>query len=226
MARGRGWRDGDGVYGPVSRVLHWGMALLFVWQFVTAFLHWLDDESPLTKALWDGHRVTGFLLLLLVCFRGAWGLANRHMRPVHPGRLGLAARAGHLALYLLMFLTPLVALVRSHVSGRGFDWLGIVVVPATGERHEALIAATNALHGPLGWLLLALVAGHATMALVHHFLFRDATLVRMALGRDRSLLAAPVPVGPADPEPPSAAAPPLEAVTEPDPERPGLDHPA
>ncbi len=40
----------------------------------------------------------------------------------------------------------------------------------------------NALHGLLGWTLLALIAGHVAMALWHGLVRRDATLRRMTRG--------------------------------------------
>ena len=60
------------------------------------------------------------------------------------------------------------------------------------------IAPANAAHGLLAWTLLALIAGHVAMVLLHRFLWRDGTLARMA-GRG------PAP-RPAAPEPARALA--------------------
>lgn len=178
------WRDTPTGYGLVTRSFHWSMAALFVWQFATAVIHWIDEESGLVDSLFWSHRTTGFLLLLLVFLRGGWGIANLRNRPGHrEGALGAAANLGHLTLYALMILVPALALVRSYASGRGFTWVGIEIVVATGVELGWLREIANSLHGPLGWLLLVLILGHVAMSMVHHFVFRDGTLLRMARGR-------------------------------------------
>jgi cytochrome b561 len=177
------WRDSPSGYGLVTRLLHWSMAGLFVWQFATAILHLIDEDSAIVDTVFWSHRATGFLLLLLVFLRGGWGIANLRERPGHrAGALGRAAKLGHLAIYALMILVPALALARAYSTGRGFTWFGMEIIDATGAEVELLKAVTNSLHGPLGWLLLALILGHVAMSLVHHFIFRDGTLQRMARG--------------------------------------------
>src|SRR5690606_37775369 len=89
---------------------------------------------------------------------------------------------GHLVIYGLMFAVPAVALLRTYGSGRGFSFLGVQIFEQTGVQNAALTAPCNALHGLLGWVLLAAVAGHVLMALVHHFALRADTL-RYTTGR-------------------------------------------
>ena len=97
-----------------------------------------------------------------------------------------------------MLVVPTLALLRQYGSGRAFAPFGIPLWPASGERIEALVAPANAAHGLLAWTLLALIAGHVAMVLLHRFLWRDGTLARMA-GRG------PAP-RPAAPEPARALA--------------------
>ena len=42
-----------------------------------------------------------------------------------------------------------------------------------------MIAPASALHSWLGWLLLLLVVGHISMALIHHFVWKDGLINRM-----------------------------------------------
>ena len=44
-------------YGLVSRGLHWGMALLFVWQFTSAALQLFVEATPLESFFWPTHRL-------------------------------------------------------------------------------------------------------------------------------------------------------------------------
>ncbi|WP_245427243.1 cytochrome b [Pleomorphomonas carboxyditropha] len=171
-------------YGSVSRALHWLMAALFAWQFLSAILHAVDREMPVARFFWSWHMSVGFLLLAAVVLRGVWALVNLGNRPAHPtGFLGAAARLGHLALYLLMIAVPLLAVLRTYGSGRGLSVFGIEVFAGGGERIPALMAPANAAHGLLGWALLALVLGHTAMALAHAYLWREGTLARMWRGR-------------------------------------------
>lgn len=175
-------------YGSVSRALHWLMAILFTWQFVSAILHAVDREMPAARFFWSWHMSVGFLLLLAVVLRGAWALINIGRRPPYAASfLGIAARLGHLALYVLMGAVPLLATLRAYGSGRGLSVFGIEVFAGGGERIPALMAPANAAHGLLGWALLILTLGHVAMAIAHTYLWREDTLTRMLRGRSASV---------------------------------------
>jgi len=170
-------------YGLVSRTLHWLMAALFAAQFLSAVFHLVDRELPVTKTLWGMHYTLGFTLLVLVVLRAVWGVLNLGTRPPHGhGLIGLAALGGHLALYALMIFVPAVALLRAYGGGRGFAVFGFTIFQP-GTRDEALMAPAHLLHGPAGWALLALVAGHVLMVFVHKYVWREDILGRMTRGR-------------------------------------------
>lgn len=175
------WLDTDERFGAVTRALHWGMAALFGWQFFAISYEALIGETTFARAINSLHSSFGALILLLAVLRVAWGLMNRARRPAHRSDLlGRAATAGQIALYALMLIVPGLALLRSYASGRGFSPFGFELFAATGERISWMTAPASLLHGPLAWLLLALIGGHIAMVLVHRFLLRDATLTRMA----------------------------------------------
>ena len=174
------WRDEAERYGMASRVLHWGMAALFGWQFLGMIAKAALGKDPLVGLIAGSHASVGLLILVLAAVRLVWAFANRSGRPREPSVIGLLARAGHLALYLLMLAVPALALVRAWGSGRGIGFFGIELVAATGHRVETLMAPANALHGPLAWTLLALIVGHIGMVAVHRWLWRDDVLGRMA----------------------------------------------
>lgn len=178
------WLDSPDRYGRISRWLHWGMALLFAWQFVGMGLRLALGRTPLVSFFVGSHGSVGLLLLILVLLRGAWGLANRRRRPPHgTGWLGRAAALGHGALYLLMVVVPLLAFVRAYGSGRAFTWFNTVPLWGAGPKNEALVAPAVA-HGPLAWTLLALIVGHVAMVLLHRWMWRDQVAQRM-VGRVR-----------------------------------------
>jgi cytochrome b561 len=170
----------------VSRFFHWLMALLFAWQFTSALLHLLARETAVAKFFWSTHFTVGLGLFVLVLLRGTWGLINATSRPPHGSSLvGRAAVAGHLTIYALMIVIPALAILRAYGRGRGLAVLDVEIFAATGTEVPALTAPGNALHSPLGWVLLALIAGHAAMSLVHRRVWNDDVIGRMTYGRSR-----------------------------------------
>lgn len=179
------WRDTPQRYGRISRWLHWSMALLFAWQFAGMIAKvTLGREAALTGTLSGAHAHIGLLLLVLMVVRGIWGLVNMTHRPSNgKGLMGIAAWLGHMGLYALMLVVPLLATLRMLGNNRAFSWFGILELnDGKGEKVEWMVAPASAAHGLLGWLLLALIAGHIAMVLVHHFVWKDDVAQRM-IGR-------------------------------------------
>ena len=182
--RAEHWRDNEQGYGYVTRFLHWSMALLFLWQFTSGLLRVIVKDTDIATFFWRTHHSIGFTLFLLVLIRGAWGLFNARHRPAHTRNLmGRAAQLGHLLLYVLMIVVPALAILRAYGRGRGFQPFGVPLFEATGVQMPALMAPGNALHGLLGWGLLALIAGHITMALVHRLVWKDGVYQQMVRGK-------------------------------------------
>ncbi|HAA44869.1 MAG: cytochrome B561 [Halomonas sp. 54_146] len=164
-------------YGLVSRALHWGMALLFVWQFSSAAARVFFEDTALESFLWGTHGQLGVVLLVLVVLRAVWALANASRRPPS---VSVMAKLGHLALYGLMIAVPTIALIRQYGSGRALDVLGINLMPGfEGEEIAWMTDLGGLLHGELGWALLALTVGHVVMAFLHRKLTNHDVLKRM-----------------------------------------------
>ncbi|WP_343312699.1 cytochrome b [Brucella sp. BE17] len=178
------WLDTPQRYGLISRAMHWGMAYLLIWQFFSILLWKGFGPAEWVKTVTSFgpyHGTVGLLVFLLVILRAVWAWINRTKRPPHEnGTIGLAARAGHIALYLLMFAIPTLALLRAYGNGKGWNPWGLPLIPATGEERVWLIAPANALHSTLSWLLAALIAGHIIMAFFHAIIRKDGIFSRMA----------------------------------------------
>jgi cytochrome b561 len=178
--RVNGWLDTPQRYGRISRAFHWLMAALFAWQFAGALLYVAIGDTALTRFVGGSHFTLGFTLFVLVLLRGVWGLANVARRPRHPGRLGRAAVAGHAFIYLLMVLTPGLALLRQYGSGKPFAPYGLPLMPARDTKIAWMMAPGDLLHYWLGFTLMVVVLGHAAMALIHRRVRQEDVLARMA----------------------------------------------
>lgn len=152
-------------YGSFSRLLHWGMALLLLWQFLSAGAHFLLEDTAIEVFFWPTHKPLGVLLLILVAIRLGWAVINLARRPPS---INILARLGHLGLYAMLFAVPVLALLRQYGSGRSFAPFGVPLFSGfEGEKIAWLVVPGNALHGLLGWLLLAMIIGHMAMAFWH-----------------------------------------------------------
>jgi cytochrome b561 len=175
------WLDTSARYGLISRVLHWGMAAVLLWQFAAMGLVELFGSTPVSDFMFTvgPHDILGTLVLLLVPIRGAWGLANARRPRRSQGVAGQGAAAVHIVLYVLMLIIPVTALLGNYGRGWGWSFFRFEILPETEIRIEWLAWLGSVAHGRLAWLLLALIAGHVFMALIHHFILKDGTLRRM-----------------------------------------------
>jgi cytochrome b561 len=168
-------------YARTARWLHWIMAAIVIAVWTLGF--YLADlpRGPEKTALIQWHKAIGSTVIVLAAIRLAWRALHRP--PALPEAMPTWQRRAthwmHGILYALMFAQPLSGWAMS--SARGFPVLlaGLMPLPALLAKDEALAKTLTAAHEAIGWSLAILVAGHAAMALKHHFIDRDAVLRRM-----------------------------------------------
>lgn len=170
-------------YSSTAIALHWAVAILILVGFpLGVYMHDLP-VSPAKLKLYSYHKWIGITVLALACLRLAWRVGHRPPAPVPmPPWQARAAAAAHVALYALMFATPLAGWLMSSALGFKVVWLGVLPMPDLVGKDKALGEALKAVHQGLSFSLMAIVALHAAAALEHHFRRRDATLARMLPG--------------------------------------------
>jgi cytochrome b561 len=169
----------DERYGRPAIAFHWISALLVVTVGTLGLLH--DSWPKRTQAFWINiHALTGLLAWLLVIARFAWRC--RHAPPLLPADVGELSRrlSGpvHAALYVLLFVIPILGIVTFIWHGRAFDF-GLFRVNFGVRSNRAIFNPTEDIHGYLAYALFALVGLHLCAALWHHFIRRDEVLRRM-----------------------------------------------
>ena len=102
-------------YDTVSRALHWLTVLGFIGILTTIAIWTIYDGEEWVGALFGVHKSIGFITLLVIIVRIV-GLAQCVQRPAADS---FAAKAGHLALYVLMLAVPVIGMIRQYGSGRG-----------------------------------------------------------------------------------------------------------
>ncbi len=168
-------------YGLVTRSLHWALAVLILWQLAGMGLKLTLGDGAVTDFFRGHHGDLGALIFVLALARVGWAVAMRNRRPEHGSKLqATAVKLGHAALYALIVLVPLAAILRSIGGTRGFAPFGIEIAAPREAPIEWMVALGNSLHGEAGWVMAALIGGHVAMVALHEGVMRDGTLKRMA----------------------------------------------
>ena len=178
-------RNSSTRYGLVAIVLHWGMALVILGMFALGlWMVGLDYYSPWRKSAPDLHKSIGLVLLAVLVLRVLWRLISPPppSLPDHGPLTRLAAKSGHLALYLGLFAVMLAGYLISTADGVGIPVFGLFDVPALVSNLPGQADTAGTVHLYLAWGVVLFAGLHALAALKHHFIDRDATLNRM-LGR-------------------------------------------
>lgn len=173
-------------YTRTAIFLHWLVALGLIGTFALGFYMQDLPLSPNKLKLYSWHKWAGMTLLVLIVLRLAWRLTHR--APELPPGMGplarFAAHAGHWLLYVLMLAIPVSGWLMSSAQGFSVMWFGIVPLPDLVSRNAELGSLLRDIHIALNYTLLVAVIGHVGAALQHHFIKKDAVLMRMLpLGR-------------------------------------------
>ena len=182
-------------YGRVAMALHWGIALLALFQIGLGW--WMLDlpKSPagLRAGWFNVHKSIGITIGLLMLARLGWRLG--HVPPPLPASLprwqARAARLSHGLLYSALVMQPLVGYLGSSFTHYPIKYFGIAL-PHWGWEAPALKQLYSNLHFALACLITALVALHIAAAL-KHLLAGDDIFRRMWPRRAQPRALAPAP---------------------------------
>ncbi len=174
----RGW-------GALVRAFHWLIAVLILAQGIIGLTMVQMGLTPAKVRVFALHKSIGMTILALVLLRIAWRPPER--RPLDPPDTPRwqrrAARAAHLALYLLILAIPLSGWWFNSAANAPLVWFGWFDLPSlTGGLDPVWKPRALLLHQTLFWILVALLVVHVGAALWHHFRQHDDVLLRMVVG--------------------------------------------
>ena len=173
-------------YGAIQQALHWLTVFLvaLAWALGT-FDDVLPKGGPRDSGLFV-HICAGIAILSLLVARLTWRLVD----PAPPPEatefsnwmrqwLDPAARIAHYSLYVLLVAVPIVGVVLQFARGDALPLFGLAEIPSPWLKDRAFAHNVKEVHEILAHALVVLAAFHAAAALIHHWAFRDRTLVRM-----------------------------------------------
>jgi cytochrome b561 len=176
-------------YGAAPRLLHWLTVILVMlaWTLGT-----FGDDLPKGAARDTGlfvHISAGLVILMALVLRLVWRAAEPPPPP-EPNEFGRwlgafadpAARLAHYTLYALLIAVPIAGIAAQFARGNALPLFGIAEIASPWIRDRAFADNVTEIHEILANVLVIVAGFHAAAALVHHFVFRDNTLIRMLPG--------------------------------------------
>lgn len=174
-------------YDPLSRAFHWLTAIAVIAAFILGPEHFgrlmRDGLDPATRLDIVWHESLGILVFALTLLRLLWVA----VRPAAPqfetnSKLALLSKLMHLALWALLLVLPISALLALGSEGHPLTLLGGVRVnemPLIANSALAELADWGDVHGLLGDVLIWLSGLHAVAAIYHHVFLKDGVLLSM-----------------------------------------------
>jgi cytochrome b561 len=173
--------NSDARYGVIPQTIHW---LTVVFIAVGWLLGWFMDDFPKAarSSVLFAHMTFGQCVIALLVIRLIWRFADPPPPPEKTrfGRLlEMAAKVSHYALYLLLLAVPFAGIVVQLKRGNALPIFGLWNFSSPWPADRATAKSVLRAHEYLANALLLLAGVHAAAALVHHWVLRDRTLVRM-----------------------------------------------
>lgn len=172
-------------YNKATIALHWVMLLLLAAVFATIEMRVLFERGSETREFVKSlHFMLGLSVLAFVALRIAARMSGGTppIMPRPPVWQTAAAHAMHAALYIFMIGMPIVGWLILSAEGEPIPFFGLEL-PALVAPNEALAEQVEEIHETAGEVGYYLIGLHAAAALLHHYVMRDNTLVRMLPGR-------------------------------------------
>jgi cytochrome b561 len=171
-------------YSATAQLFHWLTALLVV----AAYLVSVGGPetrvySPANDFNRELHELLGMSVFALTLMRVGWrAIFPPPKSPDMPAWMELGGRLAHWALYALLVLVPLTAILGAWLEGHPLTLLGLGNIQPWLPPSQLGLTLTT-IHTWLGDVLIWLAGLHAAAALYHHFWRRDTVLLSMLPGR-------------------------------------------
>lgn len=168
-------------YGRVSRLFHWGMALLIATTVPVGIAMTSQGFEGVSDGLYITHKGLGVIIGVVLLGRIGWRL----LRPGPPlpdsvpARERSIASATHVILYVLLLVMVVTGYVRTVGDGFPIELLNVLGVPPLVPEMPSLARTLAVVHKVTAYVLVALVAVHVSAVAHHALILGDGLFKRM-----------------------------------------------
>ncbi|MFT5755482.1 MAG: cytochrome b561 [Alteromonadaceae bacterium] len=169
-------------FGLITKLFHWLSAMTIFGLFALGY--WmvdLDYYSQWYQTAPHCHESIGILLLITTIARLVWRTIN--VKPAHISTHTITVQRSsaivHIILYLLLFLMMFSGYLIPTADERVisvFTWFDL---PSLGQLFANQEDVAGTIHEYGAYTIISIAVLHGVAALKHHFIDKDATLMRM-----------------------------------------------
>jgi cytochrome b561 len=166
-------------YTKPAIFFHWVIFVLIALAYLAIEVR--GPKGTDSRAFWsDVHFWAGSLVLALAVLRLVWRLWRGAPAEIDSNALlSILSRLVHLALYLFIFVQPLLGILMINTGGHPVTLAGLDLQIALVGPDPAARTFLKDAHVLIGNLFYWVIGLHALAAIAHHVVFRDNTLRRM-----------------------------------------------
>jgi cytochrome b561 len=175
-------RNSSQGYGAIAMALHWVVVVLVLGAWL---IGQFGDELPRGAPGEIGlfvHMSLGLAVIAFAIARLFWRLSDPPPAPEQSplGSWGeWASKVVHYLIYVALIAVPIAGIVVQFARGHTLPIFGLFEIASPWPADRAFAHDVKEVHEVLANGMLALIGIHAAAALVHHYIFRDRTLLRM-----------------------------------------------
>ncbi|MGI1677667.1 MAG: cytochrome b [Cellvibrionaceae bacterium] len=168
-------------YGWIAISIHWLSVLFIIGLFFLGItMVELDYYSPWYHKAPFIHKSLGLLFAFLLLLRIIWRVLNQTPNVLSQSKgIRRLSHWVHISFYFLMGFLVISGYLIASADDKAievFNWFSIPGFNLGIENQEDI---AGEMHEIIGWIIIILGSLHASMALKHHFVDKDATLRRM-----------------------------------------------
>lgn len=170
-------------YAAPARYIHWITAALVSVIIVVGLwiAYFRPEEEGFKLRLYNIHESLGVIVWVLTLIRLVY--RRRHPPPPlpadTPAAIRIAARANHIALYVLLLTLPVFGFLATNAWGFPLSVFGVLPLPSPVGKDEELAKVLALVHRIGALSIIALIAAHIAGVLYHTFIRKDGLLRRM-----------------------------------------------
>ena len=176
------WRNSTEGYGAISQMLHWvTVVLVMLAWFLGQFDHLLPKGAARAASLFI-HNGAGLAVIGILLVRLLWRLADtppRIEQTVLGAWLDRVGRLTHVVLYALLIAAPVSGIILQFARGDSVPLFGLTEIASPWTADRAFARSVKEVHEVTVNALVIVAGLHAAAALLHHWILRDRTLMRM-----------------------------------------------